>query len=273
LARGPLGSDSSRLPEAVQAEMTESPVSISGNGAGLGEAVIDLRQDGDVGLHLISPDDAIPVGVGHPTGLLAARWWQLAVKRAMDVVGSILLLIVLFPVWVAVAVAIRLTSKGPALYVQERVGRDGVRFLMLKFRSMRVGADESRDEFLHLNRATGPTFKISYDPRTTKVGRVIRRLSIDELPQLVNVLVGDMSLVGPRPPLPDEYDTYDERQRDRLAVTPGLTCIWQVSGRSDLHFDTWVAMDLEYIETWNVRKDLEILLRTIPAVVTGRGAY
>ena len=144
---------------------------------------------------------------------------------------------------------------------------------MFKFRSMKVEAHEDRDEILHLNELEGPVFKIRDDPRVTRVGRAIRKLSIDELPQLLNVLAGDMSLVGPRPPLPEEYETYGPRERQRLAVKPGITCIWQVSGRSDLDFETWVDMDLEYIEGWTIRQDLKLLVLTIPAVLSGRGAY
>ena len=205
--------------------------------------------------------------------MLRAAPWQLVAKRCIDIVGGAVLLVVLLPLLLVTAAAVLVSSRGPVLFLHERVGRDGKAFGMLKFRSMRVGAHEARDEILHLNQATGPVFKIADDPRITAVGRVIRKLSIDELPQLVNVLKGDMSLVGPRPPLPEEYATYSERERGRLAVTPGITCIWQVSGRSDLDFETWVEMDLEYIESWTIRKDLALMLQTIPAVVSGRGAY
>ena len=206
-------------------------------------------------------------------GLVGAARWQRAVKRAIDIVGSSILLLVLLPVLLLTALAVVTTSRGPALYVQERIGKDGRPFRMLKFRSMRRDAHEVRGDVLHLNRVAGPVFKIPNDPRITTVGRFIRKLSIDELPQLVNVLLGDMSLVGPRPPLPDEYATYGERERARLSVTPGITCTWQVSGRSDLDFDTWVEMDLDYIRGWNLRQDLKLLLLTIPAVLSGRGAY
>jgi lipopolysaccharide/colanic/teichoic acid biosynthesis glycosyltransferase len=205
--------------------------------------------------------------------LLLAAPWQLFVKRSIDILGSLVFLILLLPLLVVTALAVLLTSKGAPLYVQERIGRDGKAFRMLKFRSMRRDAHRDREDLLHLNQASGPVFKIPEDPRITPVGRLIRKLSIDELPQLVNVLRGDMSLVGPRPPLPEEYRTYSERERGRLAVTPGITCVWQVSGRSNVDFETWVAMDLRYIRSWTIRKDLLILLKTIPAVVSGRGAY
>lgn len=206
-------------------------------------------------------------------GLLDAAAWQVAVKRVADLIGGILLLTLLFPIMLIAALLVRITSPGPALYVQERIGRSGESFRMYKFRSMRRGAHLTREELRNLNEVSGPVFKIRRDPRITTVGRWLRRLSIDELPQLINVLRGDMSLVGPRPPLSEEYATYTDRERERLSVKPGLTCIWQISGRSDLDFRTWVEMDLEYIATWNLRRDLRILLLTIPAVFSGRGAY
>jgi len=236
-------------------------------GAG-GEAVLDLRSEPLVDLRLVEAEETL-----ERRGLLAAAGWQRITKRWIDVFGSLFLVVLLSPVLFATAVAIKVTSRGPILYTHERIGRDGEPFRMFKFRSMRLGAHDDRDGVLHLNEAGGPVFKIKDDPRLTRVGRVIRRLSIDELPQLLNVLRGDMSLVGPRPPLPEEYATYGPRERQRLQVTPGLTCIWQVSGRSDVDFDRWVEMDLEYIEDWTIRLDLKLLLLTIPAVVSGRGAY
>ena len=208
-----------------------------------------------------------------PAGLLVAARWQLAFKRSIDVAVSSAVLLLLLPVLVLIAAAIRLTSWGPALYVQERIGRDGRPFRMYKFRSMRVRHDLTREELLALNEFSGPMFKIRRDPRLTRVGRLLRASSLDELPQLLNVLRGDMSLVGPRPPVPEEYAVFGPRERGRFSVKPGLTCIWQVSGRSDLDYETWVEMDLEYISTWTLRRDLGLLFRTIPAVITARGAY
>jgi exopolysaccharide biosynthesis polyprenyl glycosylphosphotransferase len=206
-------------------------------------------------------------------GLLEASTWQVATKRAIDIVMSVFALLVLTPVLLAVALAVRLTSRGPVFYVQERVGRDGAPFRMVKFRSMYRDAHDRRLEHVEQNIHQGPIFKIRDDPRITPVGRAIRRLSIDELPQFFNVLMGQMSLVGPRPALPEEFLHYTARERQRLLVKPGVTCIWQVSGRSDIDFHTWIDMDLEYIDAWSLRLDLKLLAMTVPAVLTGRGAY
>ncbi len=206
-------------------------------------------------------------------GLLGAPWWQLAVKRASDIVMSTLAIVVLTPLLLAVALLVIITSPGPVFYVQERVGRGGQPFRMVKFRSMYRNAHDRREEHVEQNMHQGPIFKIRDDPRITPVGRAIRKLSIDELPQFFNVLMGHMSLVGPRPALQEEFLDYTERERERLLVKPGVTCIWQVSGRSDIDFHTWIDMDLEYIETWSLLLDLKLLVRTVPAVLTGRGAY
>jgi exopolysaccharide biosynthesis polyprenyl glycosylphosphotransferase len=236
--------------------------------------ILVASESPDVVIDLTSDVLALPAtaerGVG---GLANAGPLQLALKRVIDVVGSALMIVLLSPLFLVSALAIRVSSTGPALFRQERVGKDGRLFRMYKFRSMRLSAHDERDEVVHLNEARGPVFKIRDDPRLTTVGRVIRKLSIDELPQLFNVLRGDMSLVGPRPPLLEEVETYEPHELRRLSVRPGITCIWQVSGRSDLEFETWVEMDLEYIDTWTLRRDLELLLRTLPAVLSGRGAY
>ena len=206
-------------------------------------------------------------------GLLEAATWQRAAKRGMDIVMSGLAVVVLTPLLLAVAILVGITSRGPIFYIQERVGRGGKPFRMVKFRSMYRDAHERRGEHAGQNIHHGPIFKIRDDPRITPVGKAIRRLSIDELPQFFNVLVGSMSLVGPRPALPEEFLDYTDRERGRLLVKPGVTCIWQVSGRSDVDFDTWIDMDLEYIEEWSLRLDLKLLAKTVPAVITGRGAY
>jgi exopolysaccharide biosynthesis polyprenyl glycosylphosphotransferase len=196
-----------------------------------------------------------------------------AAKRLVDLVGGVLLLLLTLPVMLVTALAIKLDSPGPVLFVQTRSGRWGRPFRCLKFRSMFVDAEARRADLETRNEANGPVFKIRRDPRVTRVGRIIRKLSIDELPQLFNVLRGEMSLVGPRPPIPAEVESYTLEQRRRLDVKPGLTCIWQVSGRSDIDFERWVMMDLQYIEEESFWLDLRLLLRTIPAVLWGRGAY
>lgn len=204
---------------------------------------------------------------------IAPRWQRIC-KRAVDIIGASLALILLSPVMIVTAMALSITSRGPILFIQKRVGYNGETFRFLKFRSMCHDAEALRSEFLDQNHHRhGPIFKIEDDPRMTRIGRLMRRLSIDELPQLFHVLQGKMSLVGPRPPLPNEVETYSPRELLRLTVTPGITCIWQVSGRSELDFDTWVDMDLEYIENWSLWLDLELLARTIPAVLSRRGAY
>ncbi len=198
----------------------------------------------------------------------------MACKRAVDIVGSLTGLLLLSPLLFSAAVAVKVSSPGPVFYVSERVGRGGRPFRMMKFRSMVHGAHGTRGHHGHLNiHDSGPVFKIRDDPRVTGVGRLLRRWSIDELPQLWNVLRGDMSVVGPRPPLPEEFLHYGPREQRRLEVKPGVTCIWQVSGRSDVDFETWVDMDIAYIETWSLRLDARLLARTVAAVFSGRGAY
>jgi lipopolysaccharide/colanic/teichoic acid biosynthesis glycosyltransferase len=206
-------------------------------------------------------------------GLLGAARWQLAAKRAIDMVGATLALVLLSPVLLAASVAI-LVSSGPAiLYQQERVGREGRPFRIIKFRTMHRDAHALMDEYWSRNELDGPIFKIRRDPRVTRVGRILRKFSVDELPQLVNVLRGDMALVGPRPLVPEEYAGFGARELQRLWATPGITGLWQVSGRNDIGFRSWMDMDLEYIRTWNLRLDAEVLLKTIPAVLTARGSY
>ena len=197
---------------------------------------------------------------------------QLVVKRAIDLVLSLLLFLLTLPIQALAALAIRLTSPGPIFFRQVRCGLNGRHFTLLKFRTMEAQAETRLPEIAHLNEMTGPVFKSARDPRLTPVGQILRRLSIDELPQLWNVIVGDMSLVGPRPPLPEEVSQYLPWQRRRLSMSPGLTCLWQVSGRSEVDFDRWMALDLKYIDTWSPMLDLKILLKTVPAVLSGRGA-
>jgi len=195
-------------------------------------------------------------------------------KRILDVAGSLLAGMLLLPLLPLMALAIKLDDpKAPVIYRSVRLGRNGVPFMFYKFRSMVDGAHESSVYLRHLNEVEGPVFKMARDPRVTRVGRVLRSSSLDEIPQLWNVLRGDMSLVGPRPPIPEEVESYQPWQRCRLAVRPGLTCLWQVSGRSRLGFEEWMRLDLRYIETLSPGNDLRILLRTIPAVLSRRGAY
>ncbi|MGD8239519.1 MAG: sugar transferase [Armatimonadota bacterium] len=191
----------------------------------------------------------------------------------MDIVISLAAIGVCAPLFPLVAIAIRLDSSGPIFHWQERVGKDGVPFRLFKLRSMTVGAETVRTSLAADADVTGPVFKMRNDPRVTRIGRLLRKYSIDELPQLVNVLTGQMTLVGPRPPLPVEVEDYEPWHMRRLSVKPGLTCIWQVSGRSHVSFDRWVRMDIEYIENQSIWLDLKLLLRTIPAVLSGRGAY
>jgi exopolysaccharide biosynthesis polyprenyl glycosylphosphotransferase len=194
-------------------------------------------------------------------------------KRAFDLVCGTLAVLGLSPIMLAIAIAIKLDSPGPIFYSQERVGKDGKRFRMRKFRSMRPDADRLLAELKAKNEVTGALFKIKDDPRVTRIGRFLRRSSLDELPQVFNVLHGEMSLVGPRPPLPSEVATYEDWQLGRLRAVPGMTGLWQVSGRSDVPFHDMVRLDLHYIRNWSLWWDLEIILRTIPAVVGNRGAY
>jgi exopolysaccharide biosynthesis polyprenyl glycosylphosphotransferase len=195
-----------------------------------------------------------------------------ATKRLFDIAVSAAALAVLSPLLVAVAALVKLTSRGPVLFGQERVGLLGRRFHMLKFRSMVENAEALKAELIASNEQSGPVFKIRRDPRVTTVGRFIRKYSIDELPQLLNVLRGDMSIVGPRPPLPSEVARYEAWQRRRLSVRPGLTCVWQVSGRSEVSFRDWMLLDMQYIDHWSFTRDVGLVLRTVPVVLTGRGA-
>lgn len=201
------------------------------------------------------------------------RGWPMLVKRLMDIVLSGITLLVLSPLLMLTALAIKLSSPGPLLFVQKRVGKNGKVFDFYKFRSMVTNAEKLRLNLAAANEADGPVFKIRDDPRVTGVGRFIRRFSIDETPQLYNVLKGEMSLVGPRPPLVEEVDSYGDWEWRRLEVTPGLTCLWQVSGRSNLPFHKWMELDVYYIENWSLWLDLRIILQTVPAVLKGNGAY
>jgi len=195
------------------------------------------------------------------------------IKRAFDIVVAGVGLVLLSPVLAAIAIAVKVTSPGPVLFRQKRVGHRGRPFTMLKFRTMQVGADRLVDELRAEHGVEDLMFKMKDDPRVTRVGRGLRKVSLDELPQLINVVIGDMSLVGPRPPLPEEVTRYEDWQFDRLEVPPGISGLWQVSGRSDLSFEDCVRLDLFYIENWSLAYDLYILAKTIPVLVSKRGAY
>lgn len=197
-----------------------------------------------------------------------------AIKRTIDVVVSAVLLVLLLPVFLMLAVLVKATSPGPVLFEWKVLGRRARPFTGYKFRTMVDGADTLRPAMRAHNEMSGPVFKMRRDPRVTRVGRWLRRYSLDELPQLWSVLIGDMSLVGPRPVYPEEFGGFERWQWAKLAVVPGITCLWQVRGRAEIsNFDEWVGMDLDYIERWTLGLDLEILMRTLPAVLSGRGAY
>lgn len=196
-------------------------------------------------------------------------------KRALDLAGSAAAIVVFSPVFLGTAVMVKLEDGGPILFLQDRVGRGGRVFKMYKFRSMVVDADRLKDQLLTANQHgdEGVTFKMKQDPRVTRIGRIIRKYSIDEFPQFFNVLFGDMSLVGPRPPVPREVAKYKAMHLRRLAVKPGITCLWQVGGRSEIDFEGQVRLDLQYIASESVWTDIKILLKTVPAVIRGEGAY
>jgi exopolysaccharide biosynthesis polyprenyl glycosylphosphotransferase len=198
---------------------------------------------------------------------------QRIITRLIDISVSLFGLIIGSPLYLLIALTVKLTSPGPIIYKQERVGLNGKRFFMFKFRSMYSDADQRLAQLLSQNEAQGPIFKMKSDPRRTPIGRLIRRTSLDEVPQLLNILKGEMSLVGPRPPLPSEVAQYEEWQKVRLAIKPGLTGLWQIRGRSNISFEEGVLMDIYYIENWSLRLYIQTLLRTIPAVLFSRGAY
>jgi lipopolysaccharide/colanic/teichoic acid biosynthesis glycosyltransferase len=213
---------------------------------------------------------------GEITVVLPRRPWysyNWTLKRALDLLVACFVLAATLPLWLVIVAAIKLDSAGPAIFVQERMGMRGRRFRFYKFRSMTDGADRMKAGLRHLSEVDGPVFKLRSDPRVTRVGRLLRRTSLDELPQLINVIKGEMSLVGPRPPVPEEVAQYRPSDMIRLAVKPGLTCWWQVRGRSAIDFDTWMAYDREYVYGLSFAVDLTILLRTVKAVLSCRGAF
>jgi exopolysaccharide biosynthesis polyprenyl glycosylphosphotransferase len=214
---------------------------------------------------------AIPDGYLHYLSM-SSKPSQMALKRLFDILSSAVALWLLAPMFLVVALLIKLTSRGPVFFKQVRVGLHGRQFHMLKFRSMVVNAEELKAKLAAQNEQSGPVFKMKHDPRITRIGRFIRKYSIDELPQLINVLRGDMSVVGPRPPVPNEVAQYEPWQRRRLSVRPGLTCIWQVSGRNQISFEDWMYLDMRYIDHWSLTADFNLILKTVPVVLTGKGA-
>lgn len=199
-------------------------------------------------------------------------WWH-AAKRATDIILGFVFLLLALPFVIAAAIAVMLVDRGSPFYAQERVGQNGRPFRMIKLRTMVHGAHAMRDDFLHLNEVEGPVFKIRNDPRLHPMGAFLRRTSIDELPNLLNVVLGDMTLVGPRPPLPSEVAHYSGYANRRLSVPQGITCLWQINGRCEVSFDYWMKLDNRYIDTWTPWGDLAIILKTIPAVIRKDGAH
>jgi exopolysaccharide biosynthesis polyprenyl glycosylphosphotransferase len=209
--------------------------------------------------------------ITHHSGV--SEGWPLVIKRIVDFVVALMAVIAILPVMLLVAIVIRVTSPGPVFFAQKRVGHNKRKFTMYKFRTMVVGAEQQMEQLQHLNEVSGPVFKIKNDPRITPIGKFLRKTSLDEVPQLFSVLKGDMSLVGPRPlPLRDYEGFNEDWQRRRFSVKPGITCLWQVQGRSSISFEKWMELDLQYIDKWSLWLDLQILLQTIPAVLKGSGA-
>jgi exopolysaccharide biosynthesis polyprenyl glycosylphosphotransferase len=199
--------------------------------------------------------------------------WQVAAKRVMDIVISAVLLVILSPLALVTAIAIKINSPGPVHFIQERVGLNKRRFRLYKFRTMYYGAEQKQAELESFNEVSGPVFKIKNDPRITAVGKILRKTSIDELPQLINVLKGDMSLVGPRPLPVIDYNGFNKDWHlRRFSVRPGITCLWQINGRSSISFEKWMELDMDYIDRWSLWLDLKILTKTIPSVLRGSGA-
>lgn len=237
-----------------------APGSIARTAPGSGRATLPTSHGGGSGQRATNPATCA-----------AHRGLAPLIKRSLDVVGSTAALTLLLPVFVGCALAVKASSTGPIFFRQTRVGRDGRTFGCFKFRTMQPGSEERQEQLRRASIQDGPAFKLRSDPRITRVGRVLRRYSLDELPQFLNVLIGDMSMVGPRPPLPAEVEQYSPWQRRRISVKPGLTCIWQVHGRNRVSFDRWVAMDLHYIDHWSLWLDLKLILHTVRVVLAGTG--
>ncbi len=248
--------------------------------ASISPQLLELARKMGVTVHVV-PGNAGPLSIleiahlnGFPTLVYRAtpyRYTAMAFKRVADIIGGIILVILSSPVMAAAAIAVKAGSRGPVLFKQIRSGRNGRRFMLYKFRTMSCDAEQKKASLWKRNEMSGPVFKIKDDPRVTRIGKYLRKYSVDELPQLFNVLAGDMSLVGPRPPLPSEVLGYEPWQRRKLSVRPGLTCLWQVNGRNAIDFSDWMRLDLEYIDSWSLTLDMKILARTIPTVLKGSG--
>jgi len=278
----PIAASIESLPEVLRTNVIDTVVILSGS---LPPAIRDdvLRQCTIQGIEVwldtpllhtsaVSPVldeiNGLPALVFNPT---PHAYWALAVKRAMDILLSAAAILLLSPLFLVIPILIRITSPGPAFFAQRRCTIHGRTFRMLKFRTMVADAETRLSSLADKNEVSGPVFKIRDDPRITRVGRFLRRYSLDELPQLVNVFLGDMSLVGPRPPIPAEVEQYEDWQRRRLSMRTGCTCLWQVGGRNDLSFDDWMKLDLRYIDDWSLALDIRILFQTVFAVIRGTG--
>jgi len=221
----------------------------------------------------ISKSSAVNIG-GIPTlrfSSVPEKTVSLGLKEMLDRISALFGIIAITPLLAITSLIIKLDSPGPVLFKQPRTGKNGRPFLLWKFRTMTVDAEKRKEELQSLNEMSGPVFKIKNDPRVTRVGRFLRKYSIDELPQLFNILMGEMSLVGPRPPLPSEVEKFEPWQRRKLSVKPGLTCLWQTNGRNNVDFDEWMKLDLKYIDNWSLWEDAKIIVRTIPTVLKGSG--
>ena len=271
--------------ERLLRTMPVSKVYIAGNALKDGPAMQDaITTCEQLGVPFALPAYSFRLGRAQPQGaeslqhgyvhyvIHAPKLRARAVKRTFDIVSSAVALWLLLPLLLIVGLIVKLSSRGPIFFKQQRVGINGRKFNMLKFRSMVVNAEELKASLARLNEVSGPVFKMRKDPRITGIGRFIRKFSIDELPQLINVLRGDMSVVGPRPPVQSEVVQYEAWQLRRLSVRPGLTCLWQVSGRSQISFEEWMYLDMQYIDHWSLMQDLRLILRTFPVVFTGRGS-
>lgn len=234
----------------------------------VGQELSDGASRGNEGEASHASKECRPIEWVAPLPLASAAW-----KRALDLVVSIALLLVAFPAMLLIAVLVKLTSKGPIIYRAQRIGLSGKRFYMFKFRSMFIDADDRLKEIWHQNDHDGPVFKIKNDPRITPVGGFLRRFSLDELPQFLNVVYGEMSLVGPRALHDYEIEKFDDYARERLAVKPGITCYWQIMGRSNVSFEQWMELDHRYLRDASIATDLKILAKTPKAVMFGTGAY